>query len=118
MSVRKFPDRYWMDIEQSEDEPQFNVEMEALANKVHEGRLSFTSHSLADTREIQRQARKLYQKYFPHMSDDEIGLKITTQPICPKCGQIGAFSDEFCSDCGEKLLPKGTVLDDGNIEDW
>ncbi|GAG55027.1 unnamed protein product [marine sediment metagenome] len=118
MSVRKFPDRYWINIDQAEDNHDFNKQMDALANKLDKGNLYFTSRNLDDTREIKRQARELFQKYYPHLKDEECNLEIRTQPICPKCGELGAFSHEFCSECGAKLLPQGRVLESGEVVDW
>lgn len=50
-------------------------------------------------------------------SEDEADtVSITAQPICPKCGELGRFSDEYCSKCGTKLMPKACLdIDTGEL---
>ncbi len=50
-------------------------------------------------------------------SEDEADtVSITVQPICPKCGELGRFSDEYCSKCGTRLLPKACLdIDTGEL---
>jgi hypothetical protein len=52
-------------------------------------------------------AREIWREWGEDQADT---VSITAQPICPKCGELGRFSDVYCSECGTKLLPK-TYLD-------
>ena len=52
-------------------------------------------------------AREIWREWGENQADT---VSITAQPICPKCGELGRFSDEYCSECGTKLLPR-TYLD-------
>lgn len=54
---------------------------------------------------------KIAQEIWKAWNEDQADTaSITAQPMCPKCGNLGRFSDEYCSKCGTKLLPK-TYLD-------
>ena len=52
-------------------------------------------------------ARAIWREWGEDQADT---VSITAPPICPKCGELGRSSDEYCSECGTKLLPK-TYLD-------
>jgi hypothetical protein len=52
-------------------------------------------------------AREIWIEWGEDQADT---FSITAQPICPKCGELGRFSDLYCSECGIKLLPR-TYLD-------
>lgn len=36
-------------------------------------------------------------------------IRISVQPVCPACEELGKFSDEYCSKCGVKLLPRDEI---------
>jgi len=60
---------------------------------------------------------KIAQEIWTDLGEDEADtVSITAQPICPKCGELGRFSDEYCSKCGTKLLPKACLdIDTGEF---
>jgi len=59
---------------------------------------------------------KIAREIWTERSEDQADtVSITAQPICPKCGELGRFRDEYCSKCGTKLLPKA-CLDIGTGE--
>ena len=51
-------------------------------------------------------AREIWKEWSEDQADT---VSITAQPICPKCGELGRFSDDYCSKCGTKLLPKAEL---------
>jgi hypothetical protein len=58
-------------------------------------------------------AREIWKEWDEDQADT---VSITAQPICPKCGELGRFSDEYCSNCGTKLLPKAELnIDTGEV---
>jgi len=63
--------------------------------------------------EMANAAKEIWKEW----SEDEADtVSITAQPICPKCGGLGRFSDEYCSKCGTKLLPKAELnIDTGKV---
>jgi len=56
--------------------------------------------------EMANAAKEIWEKWSENQADT---VSITVQPICPKCGELGRFSDEYCSKCGTKLLPKACL---------
>jgi len=40
-----------------------------------------------------------------HLNGEDV-ISITAQPQCPKCGELGKFSDTYCPKCGTELLQK------------
>ena len=60
---------------------------------------------------------KIAREIWTEWSEDQVDtVSITAQPICPKCGELGRFSDEYCSKCGTKLLPKACLdIDTGEF---
>ena len=112
----KFPDRFWVSLgselhdDATDFADEFNGKLIELSNKSSDmGSLSFATFDLEEARKVAKDAIALYQEYFPHLSDVECGVLITTQPKCPKCGKYGRFSDFCCSRCGKDLEPKGYV---------
>jgi len=58
-------------------------------------------------------AREIWKEWSEDQADT---VSITAQPICPKCGELGRFSDDYCSKCGTKLLPKAELnIDTGEV---
>jgi predicted amidophosphoribosyltransferase len=58
-------------------------------------------------------AREIWKEWSEDQAD---AVSITAQPICPKCGELGRFSDDYCSKCGTKLLPKAELnIDTGEV---
>jgi hypothetical protein len=52
-----------------------------------------------------KEAAKLAQRLHYKMDTNlEEWVRIAAQPVCPKCEQLGRFSDSYCSSCGEDLL--------------
>lgn len=78
--------------------------MENLANDISgdfSERYFYVTEDLEDAKEVAREAVAIYKKYgFEHMTDF---INITKQPECPKCGHLGRFRDDYCSECGTEL---------------
>lgn len=108
--------RYWVslgnwneaNVDGSEEE-EIELKMEKLATRSDENGLTFKTESLEEAKEVQKKAREIIKKYYP--DNDAVGdsIQITTQPECPKCGNLGRFADLYCSSCGTELTPKQYV---------
>ena len=63
--------------------------------------------------EMAKIGREIWKQWREDQADT---VYVTAQPICPKCGELGRFSDEYCSKCGTKLLPKAELnIDTGEL---
>jgi ribosomal protein L32 len=84
-------------------------EMEELANHFHEDGMSFKTESLDEAREVKKKAQEIMKKYYPDNDAVLDQISISTQPECPECGTYARFSDNFCPDCGRKLIESKNI---------
>jgi hypothetical protein len=103
--------RYWVSLggenpDGNRREKRFEKELESLSNHVSEdcsGHYSYVTEDLEDAKEVAKEGVEVYKKYgFEDLADS---ICITTQPECPKCGHLGRFRDDYCSECGTALTP-------------
>ena len=71
------------------------------------GEVVFKSTGLEEVKKVAEQALKIIQTEYPDAS--KAGFSVRTQPECPECGELGRFSDSFCSQCGSKLSEAGWI---------
>lgn len=71
-----------------------------------EGNLTFKSYDLNEVKAVRGKAKRIIKKYYPNNADLVDSLTIVTQPECPKCGELGKFSDTYCPKCGAKLTER------------
>ena len=63
--------------------------------------------------EMAKIGREIWKQWREDQADT---VYVTAQPICPKCGELGRFSNEYCSKCGTELLPKAELnIDTGEL---
>jgi len=115
--------RYWVnapfdipdlfDVEDFEDGAErrglkrIDAELERAGFFIGETDWIYKTWDKEEAIEMANIAREIWSEWGDDQADT---VSITAQPICPKCGELGRFSDEYCSACGTKLLPK-TYLD-------
>lgn len=118
--------RYWVscpgiandsDLSGIELEPEENKRLQELEDKLcgegflySDSGLVYKTYDLKDAEEKARAAQEIIKAAFPPAGEnivDEVG--IVAQPVCPKCEELGRFSDLYCSSCGTELLPKEYV---------
>jgi len=116
--------RYWVNlgswdsiIDATEDEnlreqlEKAQGAMESLSNSVaHISNLIYKTEDIDDAKEVFKEAKKALLEIFGDETETySIELEITRQPECPQCGNMGRFSDSFCSRCGKKLIPAENI---------
>lgn len=90
-----------------------DAELESAGFFVGETEWVYKTWDKEDAIEMANIAREIWKEWSEDQADT---VSITAQPICPKCGELGRFSDEYCSKCGTKLLPKAELnIDTGGV---
>ena len=97
-----------------------NEKLSELSNKFgstgSSTQYTYITEDKDDAVEVAGKAIELWKEYYRKYSPDEleddvpIGVSITTQPECPKCGFYGRFSDGCCSQCGSELKGKEDIF--------
>ena len=120
--------RYWVNVplgipEDQEAVPEENrekfkeidTELKGAGFLQEETKWVFKTWDKEEALAMARKGQELWKgSPAPDVAD---AISISTQPICPKCGELGRFSDEHCSKCSAELLPKALVdVDSGEIE--
>jgi len=97
------------DFEEGEEEKEkrklkhIDAELERAGVFIGETEWVYKTWDKEEAMEIAKIAREIWKEWSEDQAD---AVSITAQPICPKCGELGRFSDEYCSKCETKLLPR------------
>lgn len=118
--------RYWADLSLPDSDSVEELEAEYRENELkmikeaekkilelgaepgEDGSLVFKTYDLEEARKFSRDVEgiitELDKKTELDFSNELVS--IVSQPECPKCGYLGRFSEEFCSQCGTELTKK------------
>ena len=114
--------RYWVNLGEWEtefmddgsEESQALIEkfaeaegaMDLLATSINKfGGYVYKTNDREDAEEVAKKAKESLKKIFGE--DDPLAaamIDISRQPECPECGELGRFSDSYCSRCGTELV--------------
>jgi hypothetical protein len=100
--------RFWVSLGINEaDEDKDSAELrkcyqrlEELSNHYSLTGKSFVTYNLDEAKDVARKAISIWNECGFDCFDF---VYICTQPQCPKCNELGRFSDNYCSACGEGL---------------
>jgi hypothetical protein len=107
------------DFEVDEEEKEkrklkhIDAELESAGFFIGETEWFYKTWDKEEAIEMAKVAREIWKEWSEDQADT---VSITAQPICPKCGELGRSSDDYCSKCGTKLLPKAELnIDTGEV---
>lgn len=95
-----------VDDEERKKLKHIDAELEGAGFFIGETEWVYKTWDKEEAIEMANIAREIWKEWSEDQADT---VSITAQPICPKCGELGRFSDDYCSKCGTKLLPKAEL---------
>jgi NADH pyrophosphatase NudC (nudix superfamily) len=107
--------RYWVSLGIEEPDAdkrrkKLESELEMLSNHFSgdwSAHYSYVTEDIEDAKEAAKEAAEIYRKY--DLKNPAGYVQITTQPECPKCRNLGRFSENYCPKCGTKLTPSEDI---------
>ena len=74
-------------------------------NRSEDGKLLFATADISASQKVHHQLVKIVSGD-RNAHSESYELSVEDQAQCPRCGKLGTFEDNYCAECGLKMVPE------------